>query len=139
MLQKIHGKYGVFFNSNSDSAGLNWLTWIKIFGKQMPYRTELSPFCMVFGSNLKRRNIIQMTSFWLNHLIKTTFKVQCFCIVSERIEFHILIKYSHLTFSWQMSISYRNQSIDLQSKSMDCFLYNRDIRHERVKFSFFSC
>ena len=30
------------------------------------------------------------------------------------------------------SLSYRNQSIDLQSKSMDWFLYHRDLRHERV-------
>ena len=32
-----------------------------------------------------------------------------------------------------MSLSYGNQSIDLQSKSMDWFLYDRDVRHERVK------
>ena len=28
---------------------------------------------------------------------------------------------------------YRNQSIDLQRKSMDWFLYDRDLHHERVK------
>ena len=28
---------------------------------------------------------------------------------------------------------YRNQSIDLQSKLMDWFLYDRDFRYERVK------
>ena len=38
-----------------------------------------------------------------------------------------------LTISWRMSLSYRNQSIDLQSKSMDWFLYDRDLRHERAK------
>ena len=32
-------------------------------------------------------------------------------------------------------LSYRNQSIDLQSKSMYGFLYDRDLRHERVKDS----
>ena len=32
-------------------------------------------------------------------------------------------------------LSYRNLSIDLQSKSMDWFLYDRDHRHERVKKS----
>ena len=37
-----------------------------------------------------------------------------------------------LTFSYQRSLSYRNQSIDLPSKSMDWFLYDRDLRHERV-------
>ena len=33
-----------------------------------------------------------------------------------------------------MSLSYRNQSIDLQSKSMDWLLHDRDLRHGRVKF-----
>ena len=31
------------------------------------------------------------------------------------------------------SLSYRNQSTDLQSKSVDWFLYDKDFRHERVK------
>ena len=38
-----------------------------------------------------------------------------------------------LIFLWGKSLSYRNQSIDLFSKSMDWFLYDRDLRHERVK------
>ena len=38
-----------------------------------------------------------------------------------------------LTFSWLRSLSYRNQSTDLQFKSMDWFLYGRDLGHERVK------
>ena len=38
-----------------------------------------------------------------------------------------------LTLSWQRSVSYRNQSIDLQSKSIDWFLYNKDLRHKRVE------
>ena len=32
------------------------------------------------------------------------------------------------------SLSYRNQSIDLQNKSADWFLYDRDLLQERVKF-----
>ena len=32
-----------------------------------------------------------------------------------------------LTLSWRRSLSYRNQSIDLQNKSMDWFLYDTDI------------
>ena len=38
-----------------------------------------------------------------------------------------------LTLSGQRSLSYRNQSIDLLCKSMDWFLYDKDLRHERVK------
>ena len=32
-----------------------------------------------------------------------------------------------------MLLSYRNQSIDLLRKSMDWFLYDNGLRHERVK------
>ena len=38
-----------------------------------------------------------------------------------------------LTLSWQRPLSYRNQSIDLWSKSMDWVLYDNGLRHERVK------
>ena len=34
-----------------------------------------------------------------------------------------------------MYLSYRNQSIGLQSKSENWFLYDRGLRHERVKLS----
>ena len=42
--------------------------------------------------------------------------------------FHVLKK--SWTLWWRRSLSYRSQSIDLQSKSMDCFLYDRDLFHE---------
>ena len=38
----------------------------------------------------------------------------------------------HLTLSWRRSLSYRNQSIDLGSKSMDWFLYDNGLRHVKV-------
>ena len=37
-----------------------------------------------------------------------------------------------LALSCRRPLSYRNQSIDLQSKSMDWFLYDNDLRLERV-------
>ena len=40
-----------------------------------------------------------------------------------------------LTLSWRRPLLYRNQSIDLQSKSMDWFLCDNGLRHERVKRS----
>ena len=39
----------------------------------------------------------------------------------------------HLTLSWRRPLSYRNQSIDLPNKSMDWFIYDNGLRHERVK------
>ena len=49
----------------------------------------------------------------------------------------LFIKVAGLTLSWPKSVSYRNQSTDLQSKSMDRFLYDRDLHPERVKYSTF--
>ena len=37
-----------------------------------------------------------------------------------------------LTLSWRRPLSYRNQIIDLLGKSMDWFLYDNGLRHERV-------
>ena len=44
--------------------------------------------------------------------------------------------WNDLTLSWWRSLSNRNQSIDLQSKSMNWFLYDRDLRHEKVNIIF---
>ena len=38
-----------------------------------------------------------------------------------------------LTLSWRGPLSYRNHSIDLFYKTMDWFLYDNGLRHERVK------
>ena len=35
------------------------------------------------------------------------------------------------------ALSYRNQSIDLMRKSMDWFLYDNGLRHERVNSNYF--
>ena len=37
-----------------------------------------------------------------------------------------------LTLSWRRPLSYRNQYIDLRSKSIDWLLYDNSLRHERV-------
>ena len=41
-----------------------------------------------------------------------------------------------LTLSWRRPLSYRNQSIDLLYKSVDWFLYDNSLRHERVNHAF---
>ena len=35
-----------------------------------------------------------------------------------------------------MSLSHKNQTIDLQSNPMDWFLYDKDLRHERVNSTY---
>ena len=39
----------------------------------------------------------------------------------------------YLTFSWRRPLSYRKQSIDFLPQSMDWFLYDNGLRHERFK------
>ena len=46
---------------------------------------------------------------------------------------HSSILKAQLTLSWRRPLSYRNRSTDLQSKSMDWFLNDNGLRHERVK------
>ena len=53
-------------------------------------------------------------------------------VVTYREELQLIKPYDPLTLSWRRSLLYRNQSIDLQIKSMDWFLCDRDLRHERV-------
>ena len=50
---------------------------------------------------------------------------------TKKLLIHLLI--TLLTLKWRRSLSYRNQSIDLQSRSKDWFLYDNSLRHKRVK------
>ena len=38
-------------------------------------------------------------------------------------------------YLWRRSLLFRSQSIELQNKSMDWFLYNGDLRHKRIKIN----
>ena len=53
----------------------------------------------------------------------------------EHLWWLILLWVWDLTLSWRKSLSYRNQYIDLQGKSMDWVLYNRDLHHEKVNLT----
>ena len=63
----------------------------------------------------------------------TSYLLLLFFFFCSRNNLKFQAKLIQLTLSWRRPLSYRNQSIDLQSKSMDWFLYDRDLRHERVK------
>ena len=47
-------------------------------------------------------------------------------------KYHEILGTFWLTLSWWRFLSYRTQSIDLWCKSMDWFIYDRDLRHDRV-------
>ena len=62
--------------------------------------------------------------------------------VSTFVKFHlrcfmglwILLCIDYLTLSWQRSLSYRNQSNDLQNKSMDWFLYETFVMKQLISY-----
>ena len=59
--------------------------------------------------------------------------LQTYCW-SNYFKTHLLKRlYCILSLSWRRSLSYRNQSIDLLRKSVDWFLYDNGLHHERVK------
>ena len=59
-----------------------------------------------------------------------------FCFIHTYLYHSFIHSFIDLTLSWRRPLSYRNQSIDLQSKSMDWFLYDDGLRHESVKLKF---
>ena len=63
---------------------------------------------------------------WLSTPTLRTHNGKATLIVSQLVN-HLL------TLSWQRPLSCRNQSTDLWSKSVDWFLYDNGLRHERVK------
>ena len=79
----------------------------------------------------KQQNQIDVINLFTNDFQK---KADDSVSVQWNIPHHLTIKlYKLLTLSWRGLLSYRNQSIDLQSKSMDWFLYDNGLRHERFK------
>ena len=77
----------------------------------------------------------------LTSLMKVNISSSRWLIYSTWLELNKLAKFLRcglsekyiLIPSWWRSLSYRTQSTDFQSKSMDWFLYDRDLPHERVK------
>ena len=71
----------------------------------------------------------------LNHALKR-FLIDVFLIgtsFQKQWGWNLTINKSKLTLSWRKMLSYRNQSIDLLCKSIDWFLDNNGVRHERIK------
>ena len=54
------------------------------------------------------------------------------CVSRKDTSLRMHLQY-RLTLSWRRPLSYRNQSIDLKSKSMNWFLYDNSLCHERIK------
>ena len=75
-------------------------------------------------------------SFFSTQLVNGCRNTKCFFYFPWELQPVIyIIAYFDLALSWQSSLSYRNQSIDLLWKSMNWFLYDKDLSNERVNES----
>ena len=81
------------------------------------------------------KNIYESISFPLRKKYDQNCVFTWICNALKKIWRPLLIRnflWLYLTLSWRRPLSYRNQSTDLYSKSMDWFLYDNGLRHERV-------
>ena len=96
-------------------------------------RNNVVIFNVDFHNVGQRRNNVADMTIWKKK--KPRFKNKIIFLNFK--EYVGLIIFLHffpiLTLSWRRPLSYKNQSIDLRSKSMDWFLYDNVLRHERFK------
>ena len=102
------------------------ITYLFLFivDSHKPPRVKLVFFCKDFRRFLCQ-TLGEFRTFYGENLDLRSFK--------ERQFWKLPGSWVRLTLSWRRSLSYRNQSIDWLCKSMDWFLYDNDLPHERIK------
>ena len=99
---------------------LNQISVMELFAKiPMKYFRKKTP-----SQSLLQKNHFSIINIWQD---------QKYASVTKNLHLAWESATELLILSWQRSLSYRNQSINLLWKSMDWFLYDKDLRHERVK------
>ena len=112
----------------------------KTFKNSFFHKTPLDDCFYMFYSN---RQVVLwkllIIYFFLEHFLSTVVTrfnylklIICYIYVNNR-RHALSLDFDYLTVSWRRPLSYRNQSINLLRKSMDWFLYDNGLRHERVK------
>ena len=99
-------------------------------------RNNVVIFNVDFQNVGQRRNNVADMTIWKKN--KPRFKNKIiFLNFKEYVGLNIFLHFFPiLTLSWRRSLSYRNQSTDLKSKSIDWFLYDKGLRHESIKKNF---
>ena len=103
------------------------ITWILLYWLLF-YDMSVIKHCFIIINILFRLETFLETNFFKDIFFKNSVLVSQICkklFISFLDQLHLTF---NLTLSWRRSLSYGNQSIDL-----DWFLYDTDIHHERVK------
>ena len=130
------------------------IVW-KIWRASLSYylRFEIRPVTLL-PTNVRIRfeNIVseQVCEISKKLLIKNT-KIKTVCILIKiiifkvydeslnypwdlfKVHYKVILEDRKVSLSWRRSLSYRNQSIGFLCKSMDWFLYDRNLCHKRFK------
>ena len=93
------------------------------------YRVYCSHYTLNFPLSLVLSTFFKSSSICLNISIPL-----CALLNESSYRLLRLLISASLTLSWWRLLSYRNQSIDLQSKSMAWFLHDKGLRHERLNY-----
>ena len=96
-----------------------WQTWPKMFQINFFVKKKFETTCWIKNWIDRQNTIVD----WKDNAV-TFSKCKIFWVSISEV--------APLTLSWRRSLSYRNQPIDLKSKSMDWFLYDNGLCHERV-------
>ena len=118
---EIHPILGWYFFQS------NHFKLIPVFKKKKKCLVELLVIAVSYLSEFWEG----LTDFWdLIHQIAESSKSARYVVVNDSVWLLLL-----LTLSWRRPLSYKNQSIDLFCKSMDWFLYDNGLRHDRAKLT----
>ena len=133
-LLKMNAWY-VFKSEVMNTFNSPWLT------EKWPEKRNYKVLNIVWDAVFHIKNLLIVSSLQINvfgNQLKENLKVNN---KNTRVSLNLIPSYQQsrrkvlkLTLSWRRLLPYINQSIDLQSKSMDWFLYDNGLRHERIKF-----
>ena len=133
VFSRIWTEYGEIRSFSPYSVRMRENTDQKLLRIWMLFTQWKKPLNISFSSNKFRVNIYRLLK-----ALKVLWMLICEYLNIVGILILMCIGYKkctqpRLNLSWRWSLSYRNQSIDLQSKWIDWFLCDRNLRFERVK------
>ena len=109
------------------------LIWFVLYDFNVSFKAQKCSWCFYLHrllAHISRKcfYVYIITDIHSDFCMDVNFANLCFCCYDIKAIFR-----NFSTHSWWKSLSYRNQTIDLLCKSVDWFLYDRNLRHDRVK------
>ena len=108
-----------------------FMSQLHMWKKVRKYFTMVEMIVKFFDTSTSRAQMIPQSMIYSKKYLKPKYLL-CNLTFSSMANTCLNFKTIRLALSWRRALSNRNQSIELQSKSMDWCLYVGDLRHGRV-------